>query len=169
MPRFLTITVLTASALLVASHEVGRAAPAALSENMYGCPATADPYLGLTFNDAEHHLWYRRFWTGACTSLPFLSCFPGVPYWEQTVEQLVAELSPDLRNAAREKACRLGKMVGYEWAKDNRIRKIDTAQLRVWIDQLQHPPDLDLTLDKIEREAKGLGAVDPDPTHRPPR
>ena len=117
---------------------------------------TADvPYDGLTFNNAKHRLWYARFWTGHCTGLSLFVCFSGKPYWNETMRRLVAAASPEQRPALTARLFELGRKIGYEWAKENDIRRINTDHIRAWYARLEKS-DSDTALAAIEAEAARL-------------
>lgn len=101
------------------------------------------------FDHAEHGLWYRRFWTGDCTGLSW--CQSGAPYWNEMVPGLLRRVAPPRRAAVTVKACRLGRVVGHEWAKDNAIRRIDTGDLQGFVRDLQAPGDAEAALAAVER------------------
>ena len=72
---------------------------------------------------AEHKEWVRKFFEGT-----FL-----VQGWNQRVEDLVAGVDePKTRAAVKKKLDRLGKRIGAEWAKENDVRRIDSADLKRW-------------------------------------
>jgi hypothetical protein len=145
------ITVLCATAFLFVFD--ARMTPLAAAEETYGCPSDAAPYSKLTFDDREHRLWYRRFWTGSCNGLIF-RCLPGAPYWQEMMNRLVQKVPPGRQDEAKNKACIVGKFVGYEWAKDNAIRRIDTADVSAWIRRLENAVDPLGALNDIAGEAK---------------
>jgi hypothetical protein len=104
------------------------------------------------FDDATHGLWYRRFWTGDCAGL--LLCLSGKPNWNSAVGDLVSRTNAPRKQEVREKACRIGQTIGFEWARANNIRKIDTKDLDHFYTELQHSDDLSSTLDDIGRQAQ---------------
>lgn len=77
-----------------------------------------------TFDDADHRNWYARFWTGRCSGV--LLCRSGSPNWREVVDRAAAEGDA----ATLTSACRLGRQLGHEWARDNGVRRIDTGDLR---------------------------------------
>lgn len=106
----------------------------------------------LRFDDGDHRLWYRRFWNGDCDGLGF--CSPGAPNWNLAVGQILNRAPAARRAAIRAKACRLGRMIGFEWARDNSIRKIDTSQLSEFYSELDGAADIDSALDQVEQQAR---------------
>ena len=118
---------------------------------------TADvPYDGLTFDDANHRLWYARFWTGRCTGLSLFVCFSGKPYWNETTRRLVAAVTPERRQALSARLFALGRRIGFEWAKENDIRKISTDHIRAWYAELEKAADSEIAIAHIEAEATRL-------------
>jgi hypothetical protein len=73
--------------------------------------------------------WYKRFWTGDCDHLNM--CLPGAPNWNDIVGKLLVKGGPTERAVLLPKACRLGQLIGLEWSRDKKIRKIDTGDLHV--------------------------------------
>ena len=120
----------------------------------FGCPLAAPALADLKFDDSLHRLWYRRFWTGVCVDLPMFSCFSGQPYWTETMHRILLKLPEASRDSSHARMCALGKLVGYEWAKDNNIRKIDTRLVSRWIARLESATDPISELAAIEGEAK---------------
>jgi hypothetical protein len=93
------------------------------------CRAQLDP-ASLRFDTPLHQRWYRRFWTGDCDHLPM--CFSGSPNWNDIVGKLLIRGGPAEQAALLPKACRLGQMIGLEWARDKKIRRIDTGDLHAF-------------------------------------
>ena len=114
------------------------------------------PYEGLTFDDANHRLWYARFWTGHCTGLSLFVCFPGKPYWNETMKTLVAAAPAERRREFAARLLQLGRKVGHEWAKENDIRKISTEHIRAWYAKLDKATDNEAAIADIEAEASRL-------------
>ncbi len=104
------------------------------------------------FDDETHALWYKRFWTGDCSSLSF--CSSGTPYWNAAIAQMLPKAPAAQRASVRVKACRVGRLVGFEWAKDNGVRKIDTGDLSQFINDLEQSNNVSATLDQIEAQAR---------------
>jgi hypothetical protein len=88
------------------------------------------------FDDRAHELWYKRFWTGQCSSgLGF--CSSGSPNWNEAMVKLRAQTAPARVDELNTKMCRLGHVVGAEWARDNGIRKIDTRAVSGFYETLR--------------------------------
>lgn len=104
------------------------------------------------YDTPEHERWYRRFWTGTCDHLP--RCIPGSPNWNDVVGKLQIKGGPAERGAVLPKACRLGQLVGMEWARAKAIRKIDTTDLRAFNKMLDSSNDTLKGLDKVEIAAR---------------
>jgi hypothetical protein len=123
-------------------------------------PARADgdpvPYDGLVFDDANHRLWYARFWTGRCTGLGLFVCFSGRPYWHETMRRLTAAAAPERRHALSARLLALGRRIGHEWAKENDVRKISTDHIRAWYRELEKGGDPEPAIARIEAEALRL-------------
>ena len=104
------------------------------------------------FDDETHALWYRRFWTGDCSSLSF--CARGTPNWNTAVTEMLQKTPVAQRAAVQGKACRVGRLIGFEWARDNGIRKIDTSELMQFIGELERSNSVSATLDDVEQQAQ---------------
>lgn len=72
--------------------------------------------------------WYKKFYEGT-----FL-----VKGWKSRMKDVLKGLSPEDRGEMGELLETLGKKIGMEWARDNDVRKIDTAQLQRWGKELQN-------------------------------
>lgn len=115
------------------------------------CRSQLDP-AALRFDTALHQRWYRRFWTGDCDHLPM--CFPGSPNWNDIVGKLLARGGPSEYAVLLPKACRLGQTIGLEWARDKKIRRIDTGDLHVFKSQLEASGDALRGVDKVEASVR---------------
>jgi hypothetical protein len=104
------------------------------------------------YDTPEHERWYRRFWTGQCDRLAM--CMPGAPNWNDVVGKLLVKGGPSQRAALLPKACRMGQLIGLEWSREKAIRKITTADLRVFNTTLEASGDTLKGLDKIEQAAR---------------
>ncbi|WP_269716581.1 hypothetical protein [Caulobacter sp. NIBR2454] len=110
----------------------------------------------LSYERAEHPVWYRRFWTGECGGLPLYRCKPGSPNWNDVASQMMSRAAPAARNAVRLKACRLGQTIGHEWSRDKPIRRIDTADLKAMLKLLNETPDVSAGLDRVDARVREL-------------
>ena len=110
----------------------------------------------LAFDDANHRLWYARFWTGHCTGLSFFVCRSGAPYWHETMRRLVAAAPAGRREALSARLFALGRRIGHEWAKENDVRKISTENIRAWYAQLEKGADGEAAVARVEAEAAAL-------------
>ena len=97
--------------------------------------------------------WYKRFWTGDCGGLS--GCRSGSPNWNQIVGQLIARGAPGDRPAVLAKACRLGPLIGLEWTRPRKVRRIDSGDLRGFQSALESAPKVLDGLDKVEAQARG--------------
>ena len=130
--------------------------PGELSRDATGCPTAIDPYAKLVFDSEDHRAWYGRFWTGRCDGLSFwqsIRCQSGEPAWNELVDRTLARVPAARRPYLRFYLWRLGRLIGFEWARDNDIRKIDTKTLQTWFDWLDHDVDILHALTRISRAA----------------
>jgi hypothetical protein len=96
-------------------------------------------------DDREYRKWLKTFYEGS-----FL-----VKGWTARKKELLASMEG--QGEAEKIMDELGKLIGDEWAKDNRIRKIDTDDVKRWGEQLQEAkgePDKKIIaeLKKIKKE-----------------
>jgi hypothetical protein len=76
-------------------------------------------------DDMEYRKWLKAFYEGS-----FL-----VKGWKARKHELMSSMdAPDDAEIILDE---LGKLIGEEWAKDNRVRKIDTDDVQKWGLQLQ--------------------------------
>ncbi len=120
------------------------------------CARVLPPYNTLTFDDSTHRAWYRRFWTGNCAGLPMFSCVSGSPNWNAFVDQAASRANIQQRPQIIASACRLGHLIGFEWAKDNAIRRISTADLPGLTDMALNNPDIATGLRQATNRANAM-------------
>jgi hypothetical protein len=104
------------------------------------------------FDTPDHLRWYRRFWSGDCGHMVF--CISGSPNWNDIVGKLVARGGPTERTALLPKACRLGQLIGFEWSRNKRTRRITTKDLRTFSAMLEASGDALRGLDVVETAAR---------------
>ena len=144
----------TALAALVLSLGLAGAAPTQAWAQDYvraDCRAQLDP-AALRFDTSLHQRWYRRFWTGECDHLPM--CFAGSPNWNDIVGKLLIRGGPAEQAVLLPKACRLGQTIGLEWARDKKIRRIDTGDLHAFKSQLEASGDALRGVEKVEASVR---------------
>lgn len=104
------------------------------------------------YDSAEHERWYKRFWTGTCDHL--MLCVPGGPNWNEIVGKLLTKGGPTERAALLPKACRLGQTIGLEWSREHNVRKITTADLKVFDTMLEAAGDTLKGVDRVDTAAR---------------
>lgn len=122
---------------------------------------------GLAFDDAKHRGWYLRFWTGSCKELR-VTCLSGAPYWGEIMQRILANVPADRQERLRARLILLGQSIGYEWAKENSIRRINNEHIKSWSEQLkQNAHDPEPAVNRIEQESRALlgGTGSPRPSH----
>lgn len=122
---------------------------------------------GIAFDDAKHRGWYVRFWTGSCKELRVV-CLSGAPYWGEIMQRLLVNVPAEKRERLRSRLILLGQRIGYEWAKENDIRRIDNGHIKGWSSELQRSvADPEPAVSRIEHQARYLlgGTGDPRPSH----
>jgi hypothetical protein len=130
--------------------------PGELKRDEAGCPTAIDPYAKLVFDSDDHRAWYGRFWTGTCDGLSFwqsIRCQSGEPDWSQLVDRTLARAPAARRPYLKFYLWRLGRLIGFEWARDNDVRKIDTGTLQIWFDWLDHDGDVMHALTRVSNAA----------------
>lgn len=120
-------------------------------------------YDGLAFNDAKHRGWYVRFWNGSCAELRGVICMSGAPHWGEIMQRLLVSVPAERRTQVQTRLVVLGRTVGYEWAKENDIRRIDNGHIKRWTNALKQTADVEATVAGIEAESRQLLGVAADP------
>ena len=100
-------------------------------------------------SEHEYQKWLKTFYEGS-----FLA-----KGWDGVKAEILAALPPEERESAGRAIDELGKLIGAEWAKDNNVRKIDTAALQAWGGQLRAAvraggEELRAMIATVETEAK---------------
>jgi len=130
-------------------------------------PAQGVTQDGIAFDDAKHRGWYVRFWTGSCKELRVV-CLSGAPYWGEIMQRLLANVPADRQEKLRTRLILLGQRIGYEWAKENSVRRIDNDHIKTWsADLKQSTADPEPAVARIEQQARQIlgGTGDPRPAH----
>ncbi len=111
---------------------------------------------GIRFDDAKHRGWYIRFWTGSCKELQVI-CMSGAPYWSEIMQRLLAHVPADRQEKLRTRLIMLGQSIGYEWAKENNIRRINNEHIKSWSADLKaNVQDPEPAVTRIEQQARAL-------------
>lgn len=118
------------------------------------CRALIKPTDAIRFDTDQHQRWYKRFWTGSCDRLPL--CFAGSPNWNDIVGKLLAKGGPGEQPTLLPKACRLGQLVGLEWAKSKQVQKISTRDLKGFKDMLETASDPLKGVEAVDAQARAL-------------
>lgn len=121
------------------------------------CRPLIKPTDAIRFDTDEHLRWYKRFWTGTCDQLSF--CFPGSPNWNDIVGKLLVKGGPAEQPVLLPKACRLGQLIGLEWAKDKDIQKISTKDLKVFNSILEKAGDPLKGVEAVDAKARAMAAL----------
>lgn len=122
---------------------------------------------GIAFDDAKHRGWYVRFWTGSCQELRAI-CMSGAPYWGEIMQRLLANVPAERQDKLRTRLVLLGQRIGYEWAKENAVRRINNDHIKTWSADLKlNVADPEPAVTRIEQQARQLlgGTGDPRPAH----
>ena len=85
--------------------------------------------------------WFEKFYDGTVF----------VQGWKYHMNDMLKMVPADKKEMIRGLLDDFGKKIGYEWAKDNNVRKIDTAMLQKWGDDLRTAGDkgLEALIEKI--------------------
>lgn len=97
----------------------------------------------------EYLLWVTRFYQG----------YNMVPGWLEMKEQVSGRIPAARQDAVREQLMTLGARIGSEWAKNNKVRVINTRCVAVWRDALIESlaqDDLFNYLDRVEEDVEAL-------------
>jgi hypothetical protein len=118
------------------------------------CRAVIKPTDAIRFDTDEHLRWYKRFWTGTCDHLSF--CFSGSPNWNDIVGKLMVKGGAAEQPVLLPKVCRLGQLIGLEWAKDKDVQKISTKDLKGFNAMLEAAGDPLKGVEAVEAKARAL-------------
>jgi hypothetical protein len=66
--------------------------------------------------------WFRKFYEGT-----FL-----IKGWKSRMKEVLQPFSPAERDKMRSQLFNLGEKIGREWARDNKVRRVDTPLLQKW-------------------------------------
>lgn len=130
-------------------------------------PAQQATQDGIAFDDAKHRGWYVRFWTGSCKELKVI-CLSGAPYWGEIMQRLLANVPAERQERLRTRLVLLGQSIGYEWAKENNVRRINNDHIKSWsADLKQNAHDPEPAVARIEQQSRVLlgGTGQPRPSH----
>jgi len=122
---------------------------------------------GIAFDDAKHRGWYVRFWTGSCKELKVI-CLSGAPYWGEIMQRLLDNVPAAQQERLRTRLVLLGQSIGYEWAKENNVRRINNDHIKSWsADLKQNAHDPEPAVSRIEQHSRALlgGTGQPRPSH----
>lgn len=120
----------------------------------HDCRTTVQATSKLQFENDLHARWYKRFWTGSCQDLSL--CMAGSPNWNDIVGKLLSKGGPSEQPVLLPKACRLGQLIGMEWARDRRIKRIKTGDLKVFSTMLEASGDALRGVDQVELKARTM-------------
>lgn len=118
------------------------------------CRALIKPTDAIRFDNDQHLRWYKRFWTGSCDRLPL--CFAGSPNWNDIVGKLLVKGGPGEQPRLLPKACRLGQLIGQEWAKSKQVQKISTRDLKAFKGMLETADDPLKGVEAVETQARAM-------------
>lgn len=150
--RCWTSAVALASAVSVLSPAAARAQDPVRPD----CRAHVTPTSRLAFTDSTHRRWYDRYWAGKCDGLSFFSCSSGKPHWNDAVEQILKVSPPERSDDMLAKACKLGQLIGFEWARDNSVRCIHTSDADKFMAIWNGKGAVSERLDRIEARARTM-------------
>jgi hypothetical protein len=144
-----TMAALLLPVLLVLQTEPSR------SNILPQCRAYLPAEAQLRFAHDKHRRWYRRFWTGSCDGLStFDFCHSGSPNWREVIERIRRQVPAGEQSTTISKACNVGHLIGFEWAKDNNVRCIHTSDLPGMMRMLESGNMLE-RLNRLEAQARG--------------
>ncbi|MGH7006593.1 MAG: hypothetical protein ACREIP_21820 [Alphaproteobacteria bacterium] len=77
--------------------------------------------------------------------------------------RLLASAPAARREQIRARLVLLGRKIGYEWAKENNVRRIDNGHIKRWSSDLESGGDVEAAVARIEGQARQLlgGTGDP--------
>ena len=75
-------------------------------------------------SEEDYLMWIGRFYEG----------FNILPGWQDITGKVLEEVSPEETEAMDSRMFELGKKISQEWAKDNRVRLINSKMANIWRD-----------------------------------
>ncbi|MDJ0816215.1 MAG: hypothetical protein QNJ58_08415 [Desulfobacterales bacterium] len=75
----------------------------------------------------EEQQWFRKFYEGT-----FL-----VKGWKSRMEEILQAVPDSAKDSVGELLSDLGEKIGREWSRDNRVRRIDTAMIQKWGEEMR--------------------------------
>ncbi len=109
---------------------------------------------GLDFETTAHRAWYAVFWDGKCGELPFferLMCVKGRPTWSEVTKMVMAKAPRGAHVALKNELVRLGRTIGFEWARTNDERRIDNDDLERWSEWLKKDADVNVAVERVAK------------------
>ncbi|MBF0474442.1 MAG: hypothetical protein HQK59_01210 [Deltaproteobacteria bacterium] len=76
----------------------------------------------------EEQMWFRRFYEGTIL----------IKGWKHRMNEILQVIPQADRDEMKEFLEKLGDKLGWEWAKDKKITRIDNALLLKWGEDLKH-------------------------------
>ena len=70
----------------------------------------------------EEKSWFKTFQEGNILAMG----------WQEITTEILARTSPDKRQEQRIALESLGRKIGMEWSRQNRVRKVNTSMLQEW-------------------------------------
>jgi hypothetical protein len=70
----------------------------------------------------EEKSWFKTFQEGNMLAMG----------WQEITNEILAKTSPEQRPAQKIALDNLGRKIGMEWCRPNRVRKVDTSMLQEW-------------------------------------
>ena len=70
----------------------------------------------------DEKYWFKTFQEGNILSIG----------WQEISAEILARTSPEQRQAQRVALENLGKKIGMEWCRQNRVRKVNSSMLQEW-------------------------------------
>lgn len=91
------------------------------------------PYIAaaskLTYDGGDHRKWYRHYWEGKCEGFWPWECTTSQKGWNARMNELLnTAATPQQKQRVLQLACKQGELIGYEWAKDNNKRCLQTER-----------------------------------------
>lgn len=73
-------------------------------------------------SEEQYLTWVQRFYEGR----------PGILGWNDITDSVLQDMNREQQSVVNDLGSRLGQRIAAEWAKDNAVRRIDTAMLSLW-------------------------------------
>lgn len=138
-------------AILLSTLVYGKAAPANEAQAALTGRSSTYQYEIPENLSADEKSWFRVFQEGNILAMG----------WQEITSEIMARTPPENRQAQKLALDTLGKKIGMEWSRPNKVRKVSTSMLQDWGDILRNtakknPQQLTQAIAYIDQEVDAV-------------